>query len=75
MRYRYRCGTCRTTSPVVRTRTELYGHRDSHRRRVHGGMVPDGEKLLQQRTGPRPAPTTVALVVIAALVLLWIVHG
>ena len=72
--FRYRCDSCRTTSLPVRTRAEVLDVRDAHRRRKHGGHVPDGEHLQRARRQPtgslRPL---VALVLLLALPLLaWI---
>ncbi|MEE4541007.1 hypothetical protein V2S66_03365 [Streptomyces sp. V4-01] len=64
--YRYRCGQCATTSPIVRTRVEMRHERDVHRRRVHGGHIPDGERL--QRTVRHPAADRTAVVALVALV-------
>lgn len=69
--YRYRCGQCATTSPVVRTRVELDHERDQHRRRVHGGHIPDGERMqraVRDRAGDRTA--VVVLAVLAVILLL-----
>lgn len=63
--YRYRCGACATTSPTVRTRVEMRHERDVHRRRVHGGHIPDGERM--QRSVRHPAADRTALVALAAL--------
>jgi hypothetical protein len=73
--YRYRCGQCRTTSLPVRTRAELLAERDRHRRRNHGGHVPDGERLLRRRH-PAPADTVrpaVVLILILAVLLLGLI--
>lgn len=75
--YRYRCGTCATTSPVVRTRVEMYAERDRHRRRFHGGHRPDGERLQRYRRSPHPTdPQTIAwlIAIAAALLLAWITN-
>lgn len=70
--YCYRCGTCRTTSVPVATKVEQLAERDQHRRRVHGGHVPDEEQLLRRRR-PGPAgslrPAVLAVVVLAVLLL------
>ncbi|MFE2945239.1 hypothetical protein ACFXKG_40375 [Streptomyces sp. NPDC059255] len=50
MSYRYRCGTCRATSPALPGRRAAHAARDRHRDQVHGGLVPDGE-LLWPETG------------------------
>lgn len=68
--YCYRCGTCRTTSVPVATKVEQLAERDQHRRRVHGGHVPDEEQLLRRR---RPGPADfrpIALVLVVLVVLL-----
>lgn len=74
--YRYRCDQCRTTSLPVRTRVEVLAERDSHRRRRHGGHVPDGEHI--QRPRRRPAddlrPVLVAAVLLGLLLLALIAH-
>lgn len=49
MSYRYRCGRCRTTSPYVHSRTALDQTRRDHRDQFHGGHIPDGEKLIEER--------------------------
>jgi hypothetical protein len=73
--YRYRCGQCATTSPTVGSRVEVEYERARHRRSVHGGLIPDGERL--QRAA-RPAPdrtAVVALCALAALLLLALLFG
>ena len=45
--FQYRCEQCRTTSPQVLTRTGVDKERDEHRRRFHGGHIPDGEAVLE----------------------------
>jgi hypothetical protein len=69
--YRYRCGQCATTSPTVRTRVEMRRERDVHRRRVHGGHIPDGERM--QRSVRHPAGDRTAAVALAALVAVLLV--
>jgi hypothetical protein len=69
--YRYRCGQCHTTSPIVGTWAELLHERDRHRRLFHGGHRPDGEQLLRRR-GPRAQPGLLVLVLMLALLLLII---
>lgn len=74
--YRYRCGQCATTSPTVGSRVELTHERDRHRRIVHGGHIPDGERI--QRTARRPAvdrTAVVALCALAAVLLLALLFG
>jgi hypothetical protein len=74
--YRYRCDQCATTSPSVRTRVELDRERDRHRWAVHGGHIPDGERL--QRSARNPASDRVAVLALAALaavLLLTVVAG
>ena len=71
--YRYRCGQCRTTSPIVRTWVELLHERDRHRARAHGGHRPDGEQLLQRRR-PTVRPGVVVLVIGLVLLLLVLAH-
>lgn len=68
--YRYRCGTCATTSPVVRTRLEIERERDRHRRAVHGGHIPDGERLQRAARGPGTDRTAVVALAALAVVLL-----
>lgn len=48
--YRYRCGTCRETSPRLPSRRAALAVRDQHRRAAHGGFRPDAE-LLWPETG------------------------
>lgn len=67
--YRYRCGQCATTSPVVRTRVEIEHERDRHRRIVHGGHRPDGEHLQRHRQPVQPV-TLVALALVALAVII-----
>lgn len=70
--YRYRCDQCATTSLPVRTRAEQLAERDRHRRQMHGGHVPDGERLLHRRAGPRPdsiGPATVVIILLGLLLL------
>lgn len=43
--YRYRCGQCRATSPPTLQRAEAEAHRDHHRDTIHGGLVPDQERI------------------------------
>ncbi|MFI5755640.1 hypothetical protein [Streptomyces sp. NPDC051569] len=43
--YRYCCGQCRASSPPTPTRAESEAHRDYHRATVHGGLVPDGDRI------------------------------
>lgn len=72
--YRYRCTRCGTTSPIVRTWVEVLEQRDRHRARFHGGHRPDGERLLQRRSGTGPAvrPAVVVVVVVVVLLLLLV---
>jgi hypothetical protein len=44
MSYRYRCQTCRTTSPPV-SLAAAEAERHRHRVEFHGGHVPDGEDV------------------------------
>jgi len=68
--YRYRCGQCRTTSPIVGTWVEVLRERDRHRRLFHGGHRPDGEQLLVRRRPPvRPGPVVAVAVLIVILLL------
>lgn len=68
--YRYRCGQCATTSPTVRTRVEMRRERDVHRRRVHGGHIPDGERMQRSLRHPAGDRTAVAALAVLAVVLL-----
>lgn len=43
--YRYRCGQCRATSPPAAGRAEVEAQRAHHRATVHGGLVPDQERI------------------------------
>jgi hypothetical protein len=73
--YRYRCDQCRTTSLPVSTWAEVLQERDRHRRRTHGGAVPDGEHLLRARRRPQPAewrPALALLIFLLLPVLDWI---
>lgn len=45
MSYRYRCEKCRTTSPAAHNRAAVHRERDLHRDLVHGGHIPDGERI------------------------------
>lgn len=71
--WRYRCDSCRTTSLPVRTRAEALSERDTHRRRRHGGHIPDGEHL--QRTVRPSIGDRTALISLAVLALLLIVYA
>lgn len=73
--WRYRCDQCATTSLPVTTRAEVLAERDDHRRRMHGGHVPDGEHL--QRTARLPVDRTavIALAVLTVLVLVALALG
>jgi hypothetical protein len=44
MSYRYRCQTCRTTSPPM-SLAAAEAARERHRIEMHGGHIPDGESL------------------------------
>ncbi|MFF5655242.1 hypothetical protein [[Kitasatospora] papulosa] len=70
--YAYRCNQCRTTSPDVPTRANLRGERDDHRRRFHGGHIPDGEEILEEervRFFDLPREQKIAAVVVALVLL------
>jgi hypothetical protein len=67
MSYRYRCEQCRTTSPRVHGHDAFLYERDEHRRRRHGGHVPDGEQMIEVRT--RLGDLPIQYYVIAAIVL------
>lgn len=69
--YRYRCTQCATTSPVVRTRWAAEAERDAHRRRMHGGHIPDGERLQRQLRQPADRTALISLVVLAFLLLIY----
>lgn len=71
--YAYRCDTCATTSPPARTRWDAQRHRDDHRRRVHGGHIPDGERLLRESYG-RPGDDKIALVSLAVVALIVVLY-
>lgn len=43
----YRCEMCGETSPEVYSRRVLAEIRRDHRMRAHGGLIPDGEVILQ----------------------------
>jgi len=59
----------------VRTRAEVLDVRDAHRRRRHGGHVPDGEHLQRARRRPVDARAAAwAVIVLTALLLLLITH-
>lgn len=74
--YRYRCEQCATTSPTVGTRVEAEHERNRHRRIVHGGHVPDGERLQRAVRHPSSDRTAVvALAVLAVLLLLTLLLG
>jgi hypothetical protein len=70
--YRYRCGTCRTTSPVVWSWAAVLHVQDRHRRRVHDGHVPDGEQLLRGVPAPDRRPWMWAALVLALPALEWL---
>lgn len=67
--YRYRCEQCATTSPTVGTRVEAEHERDRHRRIVHGGHVPDGERLQRAVRHPASDRTAVAALAVLASIL------
>lgn len=69
-----RCDTCGTTSLPVRTRAEVLAERDRHRARVHGGHVPDGERLLRRRRQPAEdlGPLLWLAVLVGLVLLAWI---
>lgn len=70
--FRYRCDQCGTTSPPVGTWAELLAERDTHRRRKHGGHIPDGERLLRRRRHAQVGavrPVVVLVLIIAVLLL------
>lgn len=73
--YRYRCEQCTTTSPTVRTRAAVEYERDRHRRIMHGGHIPDGDRL--QRTARAAADRTavVALCALAVVLLVALLAG
>lgn len=72
--YCYRCSTCGTTSLPVATTVEQLAERDQHRRRVHGGHVPDGEQLLRRRRpGPAGFRSVVLVLVVLAVLLLSLI--
>jgi hypothetical protein len=53
----------------------MLADRDAHRDQVHGGHVPDGERLLQRRRRPGDARALVAVGLLLVLPLLvWIAH-
>ncbi|MDX3069544.1 hypothetical protein PV518_46760 [Streptomyces sp. ND04-05B] len=73
--YAYRCEQCRTTSPDVATKSELRAERDDHRRRFHGGHIPDGEAILEperMRFADLPPVQKVATVVVALVLLVGV---
>ena len=49
MSYRYRCGSCRTTSMAMPSRTAAEAVRLRHCYAVHGGMHPDVELIERHR--------------------------
>jgi hypothetical protein len=70
--YRYRCAQCRTTSPELLSRRALHEERDAHRRRFHGGHIPDGEQVLAEprmRLADLPMEQRVGLVILLLVVL------
>jgi hypothetical protein len=69
--YWYRCEQCATTSPVVRTRLAAEVEQDRHRDRVHGGHIPDGERVLRHTA--RPGDDRVALAALAVIVVVVLV--
>lgn len=73
----YRCDQCRTTSLPVTTRAAALAARDDHRRRMHGGHIPDGEHLLRRRHQPADdlRPLIALAILIGILVLSWITHA
>lgn len=67
-RYKYRCGTCQTTSVEYK---EVQGARDhgvTHRAGFHGGDRPDGEEILVVRT-PITVWHMIGFAVIALMIL------
>jgi hypothetical protein len=73
--YRYRCDQCATTSPTVGTRVELTHERDRHRRIMHGGHTPDGERLQRAARPAADRKAIVALCALAAVLLLGLLLG
>lgn len=71
--YWYRCEQCATTSPVVRSRLAAEVEQNRHRDRVHGGHIPDGERVLRHTA--RPGSDRVALVTLAVIVLVLVVSA
>lgn len=75
--YRYRCGECHASSTPVRTLGQVYAVRDMHRDLIHGGLVPDGEQILQPRTRADTPDWRIALLVAAgaaASAIGWLIH-
>ncbi|MCF3960301.1 hypothetical protein [Streptomyces fuscigenes] len=70
--YEYRCVKCGETSPEVYSRRELEDVQYAHRMQAHGGLIPDGELVLQparMSLAELPTEQRVAAVVALALVL------
>ena len=72
MPFHYRCGVCRTTSPIG-SRAAAEGERERHRQRVHGGQIPDFESIEPAAYDRSPRALLRSLLWIAALILLdWL---
>lgn len=71
--YRYRCEQCATTSPVVRTWVAVDHERDRHRRKFHGGHIPDGERV--QRTARAAGSDRIAIVCLSLVGLALLVSA
>lgn len=72
MAFRYRCEQCRTTSPPAPTYAAAEEQQNQHRRRAHGGHIPDGERIDPVAGGTddesrRPLVWLVTLVVLAVV--------
>ncbi|MBL0778056.1 hypothetical protein G6541_12265 [Streptomyces albidoflavus] len=69
--YQYRCTQCRETSPPV-GRQELDRIRARHRRVAHGGLIPDGEQVIEEprvRLVDMPRPQKIACVVLLGFIV------
>ena len=67
MPYVYRCGVCKTSSRPG-DGYDAQRARDEHRRRVHHGLVPDGETIESWRGDEQPGGLRGCLVAVAGIV-------
>lgn len=73
--YVYRCDRCGDESDPL-SRSQLETVRSEHRRRFHGGLRPDGERVItpeRMRLTELPTEQRVAALVLALIILfIWL---